>query len=257
MKNQCYKLFVFCLFWANFVHAQNYPLNGGFENWTGNLPDHWTTLSGSGPIFQGSPYSGLHSATLGMVYDGIIDWWGGAITQTDTNAFKPIAVSGSWSGTTYVRVKVEVYDASNNIIGSMDSTSNISGSNWSNFGFPINYTSAALPYRTQISIVNMGATQNNACNIDSVTFIYLPAATIEQGSTESLIVYPNPAKDKIYIKAQENGKLKLYNALGALVKTIALFKGENVVEVSGFNPGMYVLLLSESNRIAVSKLMIQ
>ena len=73
---------------------------------------------------------------------------------------------------------------------------------------------------------------------------------------KSIIVFPNPASDKIFIKASQylSGFLKLYDAQGKLVAQIK-FHGDSEIEVSQLPSGMYILQV-ESNGMKLTKKLI-
>lgn len=68
-----------------------------------------------------------------------------------------------------------------------------------------------------------------------------PAVTtnIEQSQNKEVMVYPNPTKDFVYIKTEDNNlsNVKLYNLAGTLLKEVQ----SNMVDVSSLSKGIYLI----------------
>ncbi len=73
------------------------------------------------------------------------------------------------------------------------------------------------------------------------TFTYSRVVSIA-AEKEAVTLYPNPVIDKFYL-GHNNGKTKIsiYNLTGLLVKTSTVISAEPV-DVSGLNPGTYVVI---------------
>ncbi|GHU73415.1 hypothetical protein FACS189413_17780 [Bacteroidia bacterium] len=54
-------------------------------------------------------------------------------------------------------------------------------------------------------------------------------------------VYPNPAKESIYIDSPENGQLSIYTVLGKLLNHYPLKTGLTSFNITGFEKGVYIL----------------
>ena len=78
----------------------------------------------------------------------------------------------------------------------------------------------------------------NTCLIDNYDGI--------QDNTEEsgVLVYPNPAKDRVVIEGVEADEVQLYNALGQVVKTV---RGTNEVDLSGLVEGVYLLRIMDAD----------
>ena len=64
------------------------------------------------------------------------------------------------------------------------------------------------------------------------------------GASGTLMVYPNPASEVLYIQGFEPIVVKAFNALGQLVKTI---KNESQINVSDWAEGVYVLRIAAAD----------
>jgi len=77
-----------------------------------------------------------------------------------------------------------------------------------------------------------------------------------------VLVYPNPANDQLIIKGmQQNVEIKIYNAVGRLVKDVFLdnVQIEMVMAVGEWTPGIYTVqcLNSEGSEIYKESILIK
>ena len=73
---------------------------------------------------------------------------------------------------------------------------------------------------------------------------------LDDPTESSLTVWPNPAKETVYIEGSEVAEVQVYNALGQLVKTVL---GTNEVDLSGLVEGVYLVRITDAdgkNRVA-------
>ena len=74
---------------------------------------------------------------------------------------------------------------------------------------------------------------------------YLMSFTTEYDAVDetaqSMMVYPNPVSDRLYIQGLESAEVEVFNALGQKVKTI---KDATEINVSGWAEGVYVLRIT-------------
>ena len=61
------------------------------------------------------------------------------------------------------------------------------------------------------------------------------------------LVYPNPAKEKVTIDGIEAAEVKVYNALGQVVKTV---RNSNEINVSDLTEGVYLLRITDAKGIS-------
>ena len=89
------------------------------------------------------------------------------------------------------------------------------------------------------------------CAVASVVF---NIAGIEN---KDISVYPNPASDKIMVKAGKNiSDMVLYNVKGeaVLVKRGSSLNGQSVIEINGLNDGIYFLKIVTSDGTSTKKI---
>ena len=77
----------------------------------------------------------------------------------------------------------------------------------------------------------------------------LPPARLEG---EQIVVYPNPAYDKIHVN--ENVDLKMFNTLGDIIVS---GRDINVLDVSEINPGMYILRIIYNDKTYIKNIIIK
>lgn len=68
---------------------------------------------------------------------------------------------------------------------------------------------------------------------------------IRQSSQDKLVVYPNPAKNIIYLQVLKAGVLQIYDASGRLVQQATLQAGKAAVNVQALSAGKYFCVLGE------------
>lgn len=75
-------------------------------------------------------------------------------------------------------------------------------------------------------------------------------------NTPAVNVYPNPAKDNIFIENANNSTLYFYNTLGQLVRKIENSSDVMNVNTSDFNNGIYILKIQKGESIQTKKIQI-
>lgn len=71
--------------------------------------------------------------------------------------------------------------------------------------------------------------------------------TINPVSLENKIVYPNPARNSIYLNYL--GEATIYNSLGAVVKTVSV-EPDASIDISDFNEGLYVIVYDHNQSVS-------
>lgn len=106
----------------------------------------------------------------------------------------------------------------------------------------------------QVKVVVKSVSNSNIT--DTFTMIATSWATglNDIKKTADVSFYPNPAKDVITIKQNSNKQTEvaIYNVLGSKVKTITVGAGENALNISDLQKGMYFIRYTENGAL-VSK----
>ena len=63
-------------------------------------------------------------------------------------------------------------------------------------------------------------------------------------TAQSVMVFPNPVSDRLYVQGLETSEVQVFNTLGQLVKT---FKNETEINVSNWSEGVYVLRITAAD----------
>jgi Leucine-rich repeat (LRR) protein len=102
--------------------------------------------------------------------------------------------------------------------------------------------------------VDSAVVYSTNCNYqDSCTASSLEEQLVEQ---ESMLVYPNPVQEQLYVSVAEQARLKLFSLNGQLLKEEALHYGTHAVHVSDLAAGVYFYELQGSNTDERGKLII-
>ncbi|WP_455587117.1 family 43 glycosylhydrolase [Bacteroides sp.] len=72
-----------------------------------------------------------------------------------------------------------------------------------------------------------------------------------------LSFYPNPATDEIYVQGMDNGKLSIYNSLGAKVREQKIASDREKVNISDLPAGIYILSGEDSSNAIFSNILIK
>lgn len=96
----------------------------------------------------------------------------------------------------------------------------------------------------------------------SITLSELPLTTSTEVDlkSRSIKVYPNPASDKIYIENIEESEvsnISIYNNAGAIMKNIVPIGKEQVIDVQGWSPGLYMVNIEKENDIESVKVIVK
>ncbi|MEO8761334.1 MAG: T9SS type A sorting domain-containing protein [Bacteroidia bacterium] len=95
---------------------------------------------------------------------------------------------------------------------------------------------------------------NNNVFYDTVTVYIQTTASIKTFMDDKEIrVYPNPAKDKIYVEGKNILEIKLSDLLGSKI----ISTKEQGIDVSGLNDGVYFITINADKNTSIQKIIIQ
>jgi hypothetical protein len=75
-----------------------------------------------------------------------------------------------------------------------------------------------------------------------------PQTGIEDLSTETLIIYPNPTRDNIVVESVLKGDLEIQNILGETIISTTKETEKKVIDVSNLSSGIYIIKLGKESR---------
>ena len=74
---------------------------------------------------------------------------------------------------------------------------------------------------------------------------------------DNVSVYPNPADDKLVIKASKGSYVRIYSYDGKEVKSFNLDNGIKLLDVSNYQSGMYFVVITGSDTVETIRLIIK
>ena len=78
---------------------------------------------------------------------------------------------------------------------------------------------------------------------------------VEETKDSEIFIYPNPAKEKVTIEGVEATEVKVYNAIGQLVKTV---RNTNEISVADLSRGVYLLrIVDPEGKVYTNKITIR
>lgn len=83
-----------------------------------------------------------------------------------------------------------------------------------------------------------------------------PTVGVESVAKIEASIFPNPATDKFVVKTTENGTMTITNALGQVIKTVAV-NGATTVDVSELPAGLYHATLTSKNGSNTQKVIVK
>jgi hypothetical protein len=82
-------------------------------------------------------------------------------------------------------------------------------------------------------------------------------STFESNNKNEFIIYPNPTSNVLYISSVEGGLISLFDPLSKLLLKKYLNSGINVIDLSEYPEGMYILNCKQNDVIRSHKIIIQ
>jgi hypothetical protein len=257
-------------------YAQNPVPNASFENWTGGLPDNWSTLDLGGFITI-TQSADVHSGSL--CARGDVDTIFGTtvppfLLSIVNDTGKGFAVSQNYTTLEFwYKMNGVAGDVLDAVVGMSDNTGAGIAIGGQEFGPQSSYTHAALPIfythgataaKCMITIGVVAGTGDSVhlgsyIEIDDVSLTNNPTG-IEQSKLtgiQSLSVYPNPAKGQTTLSYSiENAsslKITLYSITGKKVFSTSHFtttgRHQENLDLSKLNSGIYLCTLQTGNNL--------
>ncbi len=66
-------------------------------------------------------------------------------------------------------------------------------------------------------------------------------------------IYPNPAKDYVKVSGDDIKTISVYNSLGALVERIDVENNTTLIDLSGYNSGVYFINVEQNNGVSTTQ----
>ena len=91
-------------------------------------------------------------------------------------------------------------------------------------------------------------------DLDAVGVIHdIAHNDVAENETESIILYPNPVKDRLTVKAENLQSVEIYNLMGQLVKTSTA----NVIDFGDLNEGIYFVRVKADGKTVAERVVKQ
>jgi len=137
---------------------------------------------------------------------------------------------------------------------------NVKNGNNTNF---ISFDATNNPNLTCIFVDDAAYSTANWTNIDPAsTFVETQAectalAVADFNFENNLSIYPNPAQNQVNIQIDRNATYKIYNINGQLLSKGNVVQGNNTLDITNLNQGVYFIKLSDGEAEITRKLMIK
>ncbi len=265
MKKTLCSIAVLCALLSNKSNAQTIP-NGSFERWVMKsgveIPEGWinseelncSPLSSSKSTDKADSLYALKLETANCALAGGIHE--GFAIRTFPVTKKPFYLNGSYKAvrvnTDSSQIKVimkkgavEIGSAVLNIYASVPS--------YKGFSLPIVYTTTDIPDKAEIYLFSdkIGKeAYGNKLWIDKLTFSDVLVSIKEQQSdVEDIVLYPNPAQDKISLKGNRLMEGKVYVIRDISGK--AILQGvvsDNSIDITSLTSGFYLVQIGDTDK---------
>lgn len=271
-------LFTSCVFIATSVFTQQLD-NNGFETWnnmgTYEDPQAWGTLNVLtlfGEPIQTEKDTDAHTGTysakvtsttsaflggvFGLMYyspDGEVK---GAFAGRPTSMDFYYKYAGASSDQGSAQIRLTKWDTQNNVAVEVGSgiISLVDASAFTLGTVDITYASTDTPDSIEIifSATNIASpVEGSILNVDDVALNFVSNASVAKVPLEALnSVYPNPAKDNLYIKTNDNKatSIEITDLSGRTIDVMNI-KGTSIINIAHLNDGNYLYNLKDGNVI--------
>jgi len=222
-----------------------------------------TTLSLAGNMAPGIMTTGViptttsGSITGGIAYaehpDSIVGWFK-YTPQGSDNCFATVDLFGSAANNTDTVA-----------VASFNTAPGVSVSAWKRFSAPFKYRNSD-PVANSIWLVcssgNSTGVANSVMDVQDLAIVInnWTGVNLQSNPDVSISISPNPASGHIVVNTSgANSILSLYDISGRKVSEQKLVKNNNIIDVTSFNDGLYIYLVTDENGASVKtgKLIIQ
>lgn len=82
---------------------------------------------------------------------------------------------------------------------------------------------------------------NNALTVDEINNLMLGQTSVDNFSGNDMKLYPNPTREKVFLKNAEGCKLSIFDATGRLIRERKITENIHSENLSGFQTGYYLI----------------
>ena len=254
--------------------------NNSFENWTDKTtenPTDWfslnyllaghglentvkTTDANSGNYaLQISKVNSPIGSVAGYIGNGTIDFFNTSVAFVpQPYAAIPTDLSGAYkylpTGIDTASIQLIFYE--NSVVIGYHKEDFVSQSTYTNFSAP--FTIFGNP-DSLVFLIYSGDIDGSTLYLDDLAFSGGGVGVIELANHLNVMLYPNPAKDVLYLKLPENGvySIRINNLLGETVIQLDNYSGLNSITTDILEKGSYLVSISNNTRRITKALVIQ
>lgn len=212
--------------------------------------------NGGNPEWVLSPLGNQNDESYGLTVDK-----DGNCLITGTFESSVLSFDGSVSITNSSAEYGDMFVAKINKDGNVNWASSVGG-NDSDYGQAISTNNegnafiSGVFYSTSITFGSSTLVNSNSSNNSPDYFIAKLNSTVginDYPFEKSSLIYPNPVVDKFNIVTQEESTIKIYSQNGILLKSTNLDVGNNLIDISSYTPGIYIIRLVINDKVLVDK----
>lgn len=129
-------------------------------------------------------------------------------------------------------------------------------------GLPNNGEALEIDFpEKKVSWVKFEVSAGRGFNVGLSEFMVIEAEIsnkVQSVQKNNLSVYPNPTSDGVFyldIPYHESFQLTVYNLNGVMMKRVGEYKSNDMVDIKNLPHGLYVLKISNANRVLVSRVL--
>ncbi len=271
---------------SNLSFGQTQPPNGDFETWENtSKATGWTSslnvisqiefLEQTNEFHDGTYGAKITSKDIfGVAIPGIctygninVDMGAMSAKITGGKAFtnRPVKFSGWYKyaplGTDSMIVlcvltKFDPLSGNSDTVGTAFFINTISNSTYEKFEVAFEYDNSATPDTMNITILSSGfsSTPGSALIIDELKFDY--AVNVNDNQASDFYIYPNPSNGvyNVNLTKNETTRFTVYNSLGQMVYQNTSNDIVNIIDLSQFKKGLYLLEINNGKSIKTRKL---
>ena len=222
------------LYLAAFIDAKSYGelriinTQTGEMNLIGDFPSSYDEISG-----LCIPYENLTGTQVNTF--SFPEQVGNTVINNENHT---VSVIVSWE--TDVSDLTATFDLSDGAIAYVDDVIQVSGITSNDFTSPVTY-----------QIIS----QNEKVQQDWVVTVSISTIVNNFNNTKFLI-YPNPATTQITISGAENSQFEIYNSMGQLLLWKNIYSENQIIDLSKFQKGVYVIRITKKGYSITEKLII-
>jgi hypothetical protein len=102
-----------------------------------------------------------------------------------------------------------------------------------------------------LTVVDSGG---NTSSCEATVTVVGPGLSIEENMFDSIIIYPNPTSEMIYIKSNVSSNYHLYNMIGQKIISGQINEGDNELNLRQYSNGIYFIKFIKNNRVYTKKI---